>query len=174
MSGLVDALVIVVVAMLVIARQFRATPIDGERRWWLLPAILAVVALREPGILDDRHHTASALLLGAELLVGLATGAGWAWATRIWAEPDGTVWSKSSGASVAVWLIGIGLRAGLFALGAAVGVHQDSSALLLGLAGTLLVRAGILVWRGRLLHPAVNSGPAYGDSTSAPAGKERV
>ncbi|MFH9003420.1 DUF1453 domain-containing protein [Streptomyces afghaniensis] len=174
MAGLVDALVIVVVAVLVIARQFRATPIDGERRWWLLPAILAVVALREPGILDDRHHTASALLLGAELLVGLATGAGWAWTTRIWAEPDGTVWSKSSTASVAVWVVGIGLRAGLFALGAAVGVHQDSSAVLLGLAGTLLVRAGILAWRGRLLRPAVNPGRAYGDSTLAPAGKERV
>jgi hypothetical protein len=174
MAGLVDALVIVVVAVLVFARQFRATPIDGERRWWLLPAILAVVALREPGILDDRHHTASALLLGAELLVGLATGAGWAWTTRIWAEPDGTVWSKSRTASVAVWFVGIGLRAGLFALGAAVGVHQDSSAVLLGLAGTLLVRAGILAWRGRLLRPAVNSGRAYGDSTLAPAGKERV
>ncbi|MEU0244120.1 DUF1453 domain-containing protein [Streptomyces sp. NPDC006235] len=174
MSGLVDALVIVVVAMLVIARQFRATPLDGERRWWLLPAILAVVALREPGILDDRHHTASALLLGAELLVGLATGAAWAWSTRIWVEPDGTVWGKSSRASVAVWLVGIGLRAGLFALGAVVGVHQDSPALLLGLAGTLLVRAGILAWRGRLLPPAVNSSPAYGDSTSAPAWKECV
>ncbi|MFF7788020.1 DUF1453 domain-containing protein [Streptomyces sp. NPDC007991] len=174
MSGLVDTLVIVVVAMLVIARQFRATPIDGERRWWLLPAVLAVVALREPGILDDRHQTASALLLGAELLVGLATGAGWAWTTRIWSEPNGTVWSKSSTASVAVWGVGIGLRVGLFALGAAMGVHQDSSALLLGLAGTLLVRAGILAWRGRLLRPAQNSGRAYRHSTMAPAGKERV
>lgn len=174
MSGLVEALVIVVVAMLAIARQFRATPIDGERRWWLLPAVLAVVVLREPGILDVHHQTASALLLGAELLVGLATGAGWAWTTRIWLEPDGTVWSKSTTASVAVWGVGIGLRVGLFALGAAMGVHQDSSALLLGLAGTLLVRAGILAWRGQLTRPAVNSGWAYGDSTMRPAGKERV
>ncbi|MCT9137540.1 DUF1453 domain-containing protein [Streptomyces violarus] len=142
MSGLVDALVIVAVALVVIARQFRASRIDSERRWWLLPAILAVVALREPGILDPHHHTASVLLLGAELLVGLATGAGWAWATRIWLEPDGTVWSESSMASAAGWVVGIGLRVGFFALGAAVGVHQDSSALLLGLAGTLLVRAG--------------------------------
>lgn len=174
MSGLVDALVIVVVAMLVIARQFRPTPIDGERRWWLLPAILAVVALREPGIVEAHHHTASALLLGAELLVGVATGAGWALTTRIWLEPDGTVWSKSSTASVAVWVVGIGLRVGLFALGAAVGVHQDSSALLLGLAGTLLVRAGILAWRGQLLRPVANSGRAYGDSRMAPAGEERA
>ncbi|MFF5515274.1 DUF1453 domain-containing protein [Streptomyces coeruleorubidus] len=177
MSGLIDALAIVLVAMLVIARQFRATPIDGERRWCLLPAILAVVALREPGVLDAHHHTASVLLLGAELLVGLATGAGWAWTTRIWVEPDGTVWSKSSRASVAVWGVGIGLRVGFFALGAAMGVHQDSSALLLGLAGTLLVRAGILARRGRLPGPSVKWGWAYGDSTVRPAGsagRERV
>ncbi|MET9764476.1 DUF1453 domain-containing protein [Streptomyces sp. NPDC006372] len=174
MSGLVDALVIVVVAVLVITRQFRASRIDGERRWWLLPVILAVVALREPGILDPRHHTASVLLLAAELLVGLATGAGWAWTTRIWAEPDGTVWSKSSAVSLLVWAVGIGLRAGLFALGAATGVHQDSSALLLGLAVTLLVRAGILAWRGQLLRPAGSASTAYGDTTMRPAARERV
>ncbi|MBR8639293.1 DUF1453 domain-containing protein [Streptomyces tuirus] len=174
MSGLVDALVIAAVAALVIARQLRASRVDGERRWWLLPLILAVVALREPGILDAHHHTASALLLGAELLVGLSTGAGWAWTTRIWVEADGTVWSKSGMASIVVWVVGIGLRLGLFALGAAVGVHQDSSALLLGLAGTLLVRAGILARRGQLLRPAGSTKGAYRDSTMRPAGKERV
>ncbi|GAA2930233.1 MULTISPECIES: DUF1453 domain-containing protein [Streptomyces] len=174
MSGLVDALVIVAAALVVIARQFRASRIDSERRWWLLPAILAVVALREPGILDPHHHTASVLLLGAELLVGLATGAVWAWTTRIWVEPDGTVWSGSSMASAAVWVVGIGLRVGFFALGAAVGAHQDSSALLLGLAGTLLVRAGVLAWRGQSLRPAANMRGAYRESTGRPAGKERV
>ncbi len=174
MSGLVDALVIVAVAVVVIARQFRASRIDSGRRWWLLPAILAVVALREPGILDPHHHTASVLLLGAELLVGLITGAGWAWTTRIRVEPDGTVWSMSSLASAAVWVVGIGLRAGFFALGTAVGVHQDSSALLLGLAGTLLVRAAILAWRGQSLSPTANLSGAYGENTIRPAGKERV
>ncbi|MFJ8054291.1 DUF1453 domain-containing protein [Streptomyces luteogriseus] len=174
MSGLADASLIVLVAVVVIARQFRARRIDSERRWWLLPVILVVLALREPGLLDAHHHTASALLLGAELLIGLATGAGWAWTTRIWAEPDGTVWSRSSPASVAVWAGGIGLRAGLFALGAAVGVPQDSSALLLGLAGTLLVRAGSLAWRGQSLRPGVTSSGAYGDVTAWPVGRERV
>ncbi|MFI6809155.1 DUF1453 domain-containing protein [Streptomyces luteogriseus] len=176
MSGFVDALLIVLVAVAVIARQFRARRIDSERRWWLLPVILVVLALREPGLLDAHHHTASAYLLGAELLIGLATGAGWAWTTRIWAEPDGTVWSRSrsSSASVAVWAVGIGLRAGFFALGAAVGVHQDSSALLLGLAGTLLVRAGILAWRGQSLRPGAASSGAYGDGTAWSVGMERV
>lgn len=174
MSGLVDALVIVVVAVVVIARQFRARRIDGERRWWLLPVILVLLALREPGLLDAHHHTASALLLGAELLVGLATGAGWAWTTRVWAEPDGTVWSKSSTASGAVWAVGIGLRVGLLALGTVAGVHQDSSALLLGLSCTLLVRSGIMVWREQSLRPAVPLSGACGDGTTRPVGRERV
>ncbi|MGW0986291.1 DUF1453 domain-containing protein [Streptomyces sp. NPDC002486] len=174
MSGLVDALVIVLVAAVVIGRQFRARRIDSEHRWWLLPAILVLLALREPCLLDARHPTASALLLGAELLVGLATGAGWAWTTRIWADPDGTVWSRSSTASLAVWGVGIALRVGLFALGTAAGVHQDSPALLLGLAGTLLVQAGILARRARSSRPGARLGEACGVAATQLVGREGV
>ena len=174
MAGLVDALMIVAVVVLVVVRQFRASRIDTDKRWWLVPVILAVVALREPETVDAHHPTASVALLGVELITGLAVGAGWAWTTRIWAEPDGAVWSKSTKASGAVWGIGIGLRVGLYALGAALGVHQDSSALLLALAATLLARSGILAWRAQSLRPAAVSGAAYGDRMSAPAWKERV
>ncbi|MER6977051.1 CcdC protein domain-containing protein [Streptomyces carpinensis] len=174
MSGLVNALVIVAVAALVITRQFRARRLDADRRWWLLPVILAFVALREPGMVDAHHRTESVVLLAAELVIGLGTGAGWAWTTRIWAEPDGTVWTKSSKASVAVWIGGIALRAGLFALGAVLGVHQDSGALMFALAGTLLVRSGILVWRTRGLTSASATAAAYGGDGPRPAWKERV
>ncbi|MFJ9815306.1 DUF1453 domain-containing protein [Streptomyces sp. NPDC101151] len=173
MSGLVNALVIVAVIAIVIGRQFRARAIDTDRRWWLLPAILAVVALREPGILDAHHRTESAVLLAVEVLIGLATGAGWAWTTRIWTAPDGVVWTKSTKASVFVWLGGIALRVGIFAVGAVSGVHQDSSALMLGLAGTLLVRAGILTWRAQAIGSASHPAPAYGDGMGS-AWKERV
>lgn len=174
MSGLVNALVIAAVVVLVIVRQFRAQQIGTGRRWWLVPAIIAVVALREPGIVDAHHHTASVVLLGAELLIGLATGAGWAWTTRIWAQPDGSVWSKSTKASVTVWIVGIALRVGLYALGAAIGVHQDSAALLVALAATLLVRSGILMWRAQSIAPAAGPTTAYGDPMARPARKERV
>lgn len=174
MPGLVDALMIVAVVVLVVVRQFRPGRIDTKRRWWLLLAVLAVVAFREPRIVDAHHHTASVVLLVAELFTGLAIGAGWAWTTRIWVEPGGAVWSKSTKASGAVWAVGIGLRVGLFALGAALGIHQDSSALLLALAATLLVRSGILAWRAQSLRPTVEFGTAYGDRMSAPAWKERV
>lgn len=167
-------MVIVAVVMLVIARQFRASRIDTGRRWWLLPVILAVVALREPGLVDAHHHTASVVLLTAELLTGVAIGAGWAWTTRIWAEPGGAVWSRSTKASGAVWALGIGLRVGLFALGAMLGVHQDSSALLLALAATLLVRSGILVRRAHSLRPAAVPATAYGDLMFRSTGKGRV
>ncbi|MEU9479597.1 DUF1453 domain-containing protein [Streptomyces sp. NPDC048191] len=163
MPGLVNALVIVAVAAIVIARQFRARAINTDRRWWLLPVILAVVALREPGILDAHHRVESAALLAVELLTGLATGAGWAWTTRIWTAPDGVVWTKSTKASGAVWALGIALRIGVYGIGAALGLHQDSSALMLGLAGTLLVRGGILVWRAQSFGTANRPAPAYGD-----------
>ncbi|MEU3983120.1 DUF1453 domain-containing protein [Streptomyces sp. NPDC026672] len=172
MPGLVNALVIVAVVALVIVRQFRARPIGAGRRWWLVPVVLVVIALREPGILDAHHHTESALLLAVELLIGLATGAGWAWTTRVWTEPDGVVWTRSTKASVVVWIVGIALRVGLFALGAAIGVHQDSSALLLALAGTLLVRSGILVWRAQSLPGAPAAATAYGDAMRPSAWKE--
>jgi hypothetical protein len=174
MPGLVNASVIVAVVALVVVRQFRPSRINTERRWWLLPVILAVVALREPHIVDAHHRTASVALLCVELLTGLVTGAAWAWTTRIWVEPDGAVWSRSSKASGAVWAVGIGLRGGLFALGAALGVQQNSSALLLALAATLLVRSGTLAWRTQSLSPAVASGAAYGDTLSWPTWKERV
>ncbi|MGW5772534.1 DUF1453 domain-containing protein [Streptomyces longwoodensis] len=175
MSGLVDALVIVAVAALVIARQMRAVRVDADRRWWLLPGILVVVALREPGLLDAHHHATSAVLLATELLVGLAIGAGWAWTTRLWTEPDGTVWSKSTKASAGVWLVGIAVRVGLFALGTALGVHQGSAALMIALAATLLVRSGVLVQRARWTQGPAGS-PAYGDevSRSPRRRKERV
>ncbi|WP_062651031.1 DUF1453 family protein [Streptomyces maremycinicus] len=174
MSGLVNALVIVAVAALVIVRQFRASRVDTDRRWWLLPGILAVMALREPDLLDGRHATESALVLGAELIVALAMGAAWAWTTRVWVEPDGAVWSKSTTASVAVWVAGIGLRAGLFGLGALLGLQQDSAALMLGLAATLLVRSGILRWRTQSLDRTPAQATAYGDHVPRSPWKERV
>ncbi|WP_405882981.1 DUF1453 domain-containing protein [Streptomyces sp. NBC_01136] len=174
MSGLVNALVILAVVVLVVARQFRTRRINTDRRWWIVPAILAVMALREPGLIDPHHRTEASLLLGAELLIGLATGVAWAWTTRIWAAPDGAVWSKSTKASAAVWGVGIGLRLGLFGMGVLLGVHQNSSALLLALAVTLLVRSALLVWRSQSLPPVEAQGAAYGDAVPQSSWKERV
>lgn len=60
------------------------------------------------------------------------------------------------------------------AVGTAAGVHRDSSALLLGLAGTLLVRAGMLVRRAQSLRPGATLSGAHSDGTTRPVGRERV
>ncbi|MFE9613471.1 DUF1453 domain-containing protein [Streptomyces sp. NPDC006012] len=174
MSGLVNALAIVAVVVLVIARQFRARRISTDRRWWIVPLVMVFIALREPGMIDAHHRVESVALLAAELLIGLAMGAGWAWTTRVWTEPDGTIWNKSTKASAAVWGAGIALRVGLFAFGAALGVHQDSSALLLALAGTLVVRSGVLIRRAQSLTTEGSRGTAYGDAKRRSAWKEGV
>lgn len=175
MSGLVDALAIFAVVVLVIVRQFRAQRISSDRRWWILPAVLGFIALREPGVIDPHHQAEAILLLGVELLIGLATGAGWAWTTRIWTAPDGSVWGQGTKASVVVWGVGIGLRVGLFGIGVLLGVHQDAPAMVLvALAATLLVRSGILAWRSQSLHPASRRGAAYGDGVARAPWKERV
>lgn len=174
MTGLVDVVVIVAVAVLVITRQTRPQRIDHARRWWLVPAVLVFFSLRDPGVIDARHHTEAVVLLAAELLVGVAIGVGWAWTTRIWADPDGSVWGKSTKASLGVWIAGIAVRLGLFGLGAALGVHQGTPALLLALAATLLVRAGILKFRAQSLTSAYGGGSAYGDDVPRTARKERA
>ncbi|WP_392962028.1 DUF1453 domain-containing protein [Streptomyces sp. LN245] len=175
MSGLMNAVVIFAVAAMVIARQFSARRISSDRRWWIVPAVLAVMAMREPGVIDPHHQIEASLLLGTELVTALAIGAGWAWTTRIWTEPDGAVWSRSTRAAGAVWGVGICLRLGLFGIGALLGVHQNSSALMLGLAATLLVRSGLLTWRAQSLRPTVTGqGPAYGDGVGRVLRKERL
>lgn len=174
MSGLVNVLVIVAVAALVIVRQFSARRVSSDRRWWLVPVILAAMALRSPGVLDAHHRIGSVLLLAGEVLIAVATGAGWAWTTRMWAEPDGTVWSKSTKASGAVWAAGVALRVGCIAFGLLLGIHQNSSALMLGLACTLLVRSGMLVLRAQSLTASTGPAAMYGDDMTSWAGKERV
>ncbi|MFE0177257.1 DUF1453 domain-containing protein [Streptomyces sp. NPDC059002] len=147
MSGLANAVVICAVVLLVIVRQFKAQPIDTDRRWWLIPAVLVFMAVREPDLIDHRHQAVSVALLVAELFVGLAMGVGWARTSHVWAEADGTVWSKGTKATALVWAVGIGLRLGLFGVGVMLDVRQGSAALMLALAATLLVRSGLLLHR---------------------------
>ncbi|NED88308.1 DUF1453 family protein [Streptomyces sp. SID11233] len=172
MSGLVNVLVIVAVIALVVVRQCSARQISGDRRWWLLPGILLVMALREPGLVDRHHETLSVVVLGAELVVGLVTGAAWGWTARLWRAEDGSLWSKGTRATVYVWTGGLVLRVVLYGVAAALGVHQGSSALMMALAVTLLVRSGVLVRRAAQI-PA-----SYGDAADrAPfrqAWKDRV
>ncbi|GAA1373286.1 DUF1453 family protein [Streptomyces beijiangensis] len=171
MSTLTDVVVIAAVVVLVLVRQFRTQQIAHDRRWWVLPGVLLFCAVRQDGLLDVHHRTGSVLLIGAELLVGLALGAGWAWTTKVWAETDGTVWAKGTMATAAVWVVGMLVRLGMMGVGALAGVRLGSGALLMALAASLLVRSGVLTWRaGRMRAP-------YGVAAAGPvraAWKDRV
>ncbi|MFJ6570602.1 DUF1453 domain-containing protein [Streptomyces sp. NPDC091292] len=173
MSGLANVLVVVAVVVLIAARQMRPQQIRDARRWWILPVVLLYLGLREPGIIDAHHEAASGVLLAVELLVGLVMGAAWGWTSRVWSEADGSVWSKGTKATAAVWGGGIALRLGLVGTGAVIGVHQGSGALLLGLAVSLLVRAGVLAWRAQSAHPAYAQATAYGDDVPVSTWRDR-
>ncbi|MFJ2773123.1 DUF1453 domain-containing protein [Streptomyces sp. NPDC087300] len=150
MSGLANAVVICAVVVLVVARQFKAQQIGADRRWWVIPAVLVFMAVRDPDLIDHHHQASSVALLAAELLVALAMGVGWARTSHVWTEADGTQWSKGTKATALVWAVGIGLRVGLFGLGVALDVHQGGPALMLALAATLLVRSGLLMQRANV------------------------
>ncbi|MFF1648707.1 DUF1453 domain-containing protein [Streptomyces sp. NPDC058240] len=172
MSGLVNVLVVGAVIAVVVVRQCSARQITDDRRWWVLPGVLLVLSVRESGLVDPRHAALSMAVLGAELAVGLVTGAGWGWTTRLWREADGSLWSKGTRATVFVWTGGLALRAALYGAAALMGIHQGTAALLSALAVTLAARGGVLMWR------AGQMGPAYGGSAggmmSRPAWKDRV
>ncbi|MEV0847125.1 DUF1453 domain-containing protein [Streptomyces sp. NPDC049954] len=163
MSGLTEILLVGVAVVLVATRLLRAQPVGGGSRWWIVPVVLAFLALRKPGLVDAHHESASLALLATEVVVGLGIGAGWAWTSRVWADEDGTIWAKGTSASAGVWGGGILVRAALFGVGEVLGLHQDSSTLLLALAVTLLARGAVLSRRAALLAPA------YGDPAAAVA-----
>lgn len=153
MDGLLNIVVITAAVAFVFIRQFKAQRLTPEdKRWWLIPVVLAVLAVRQPGLLDARHHTASAALLGVELLIGLACGAGWAWTTRVWTDEDGAVWTKGGWAAVGVWLCGMVLRLGLMGIAGVLGVHQGGGAIMLTVAAMLLARSGVTTWRAQAMH----------------------
>ncbi|MEV4560984.1 DUF1453 domain-containing protein [Kitasatospora sp. NPDC049285] len=151
MTALSNVLIAVAVIVLVVGRQLRARRLDTERRFWLLPLILAAVALRDPVLIDPDHRTAAALIVGGSLATTLAMGCAWGWTMRIWRDRDGALWTQGSTATVFAWVGAIVIRIGWYGLGTALHVHQSTSVLMLSLAGLLLVRSVVVSWRaGRL------------------------
>ncbi|MFI1103577.1 DUF1453 domain-containing protein [Streptomyces melanogenes] len=171
MSALVNVLVAVAVVALIVSRQVRPQQLADAKRWWLVPAVLVYLAIREKGLVDPDHHLASVLLLGTEVATGLLMGAAWGWTSKLWTEADGSVWTKGTRATAAVWAVGIAVRAGLAGIGALAGIRMGTGALLLGLAASLLVRSGILVWRAQSLPASYG---VVGDGPARPLWKDRV
>ncbi|WP_405692007.1 DUF1453 domain-containing protein [Streptomyces sp. NBC_01185] len=171
MSELFNVLVTAAVVALVVVRQFSAQRVGDRGRWWVLPTVLFLVALRSDGALDPRHETLSAVVLGAGLVVGLFTGAGWGWTARLWQGPDESVWSRGTRATAFVWAGGIALRVSLAVAALLLGIHQGTAALLVSLAAMLFARGGVLAVRARGLREqyGVTAGSPADDAPSAVA-----
>ncbi|MER6301110.1 DUF1453 domain-containing protein [Kitasatospora sp. NPDC001539] len=151
MPAVANLLVIAAVVVLVLQRQMRVQRLDTERRFWVLPLVLGVLALRDPQLVDHQHTVLSAVLLAAGLVAVLAMGTVWGWTVRIWRGADGALLVKGTKATLAAWGGMIAVRVGIYGIGSALHVHQASSALLLGMAVMLLVRSLVVNWRARML-----------------------
>ncbi|WP_033213303.1 CcdC protein domain-containing protein [Kitasatospora phosalacinea] len=152
MTALSDVLIAVAVIVLVLGRQLRARRLDTERRFWLIPLVLAAAAaLRDPVLLDPHHRAAAAVLVAGSMLTTAGMGCVWGWTVRIWRETDGSVWSKGTTATAFAWVGALLLRAAWYGVGGALHVHQSGSVLLLSLGLLLLVRSAAVQWRARRL-----------------------
>ncbi|GAA2258625.1 MULTISPECIES: DUF1453 domain-containing protein [Kitasatospora] len=158
MPALTNVLIAIAVAALMVGRQLRARKIDTERRFWILPVVLAGLGLRDPALIDSTHRAESVGLLATSIVAVLAVGSAWGWTVRLWQESDGSVWAKGTMATVAVWGVMIAIRVGLYGLGSALHVHQSSNALLLSVGALLLVRGLVLNWRARSLERPCGAG----------------
>lgn len=165
MPELARALLIAAVVVIVLVRQFRPQKVtEDARRWWVVPVVLGYLALREPGLIDHDHRVAAAALLAVEVLVGVATGAGWGWTSRVWTDASGAVWTQGAKTTAMVWAGAMVCRVVLAGVGALVGVAQASGPLMLSLAASLLLRGAVVTMRARGLEPV--PGPVGAQGTS--------
>lgn len=157
MGSTANVALAVVVVVYVVVRQFRARRITSDsRRMLVVPAVLAVLALRDHSLIDHAHRTASVALLVVSILLEVAMGFAWGFTTRVWRDASGTVWAKGTVATGFAWVGMIVARIALYAVGSAMGVAQGEGVLLLSLAAVLLVRTAVVSWRAR------ETGPSYG------------
>ncbi len=174
MSEFIDGLLIIGVVALVVAHQFKARRLTDEHRWWVLPVVLAFVALGKPDLLGEGRTVQAGVLLAVELVLSLAMGALFARTATIWRAADGAVWTKATKLTLAVWAGAIAVRIGLYGIGAAFGVHQSSAALVLGLSAMLLARAGVLQWRTRTYREVAGSPKSAWHGHLHPAWKDHM
>lgn len=158
MHGLLNALIIVAVVVLVLARRFGRRRIE-EGRLMVLPIVLAAIGIAQGGVID-RHHTAlSTGLLAAEVVAALLLGMGLGATMRVWREPDGSRWSKGTWATFGVFVASVAIRGGLYAAGHAAGLRIGGATMLISVAAWLLAQNAVLAWRCRELPGRVSVQP---------------
>jgi hypothetical protein len=157
MNSIANIALAVVVVVFVVARQFQARRVSADGpRMLIIPAVLAVLALREGHLIDPAHKDAAAALLVGSILLEIGMGFVWGFTTRIWRDASGTAWYKGTAATAFAWTGMIAVRILLYVVGSAMGIATGEGAILLSLAAVLLVRKAVVTWRAREV------GPSYG------------
>ncbi|MBP0459626.1 DUF1453 domain-containing protein [Streptomyces montanisoli] len=178
MKELLYVLAIVALVVVMVMRQARPRRVGGGgRRSFALPIVMVVLGVREGHLVDSHHAGVSVALLAAELLVGVLMGVGWAITSKVWREPDGSVWSRGTKATTGVWFAGFACRMAIMGLGALVGIHQSYGALLITLGVSFALRSLLLTHRAGTLSSGTlpsGAGASYGGAAAGRARKDRV
>jgi hypothetical protein len=141
------ALVLALVVF-ILYRQTIARPLSA-RGIWVLPAILAIVALIGISNVNKGLLSVTAVTyLGIDVVSSLALGALRGCFMRVF-ERDGVMWRQGNAITVILWIAAIGIRIvlGYFASRAGVG-NVSVAGLELALAAALLGQNAVVALRG--------------------------
>jgi hypothetical protein len=155
MHDALNGLIVLAVVVLVIARRFTRRRVD-ERRSLVIPVVVAVIAIGQRHLTDPHHVALSGGLLVGEIVAALLLGLGLGATMRVWRDPDGSLWSRGTPATLGVLLVSVAVRGGLYGAGYAVGVRPGSGTILLSLAAWLLAQNATIAWRSRTLPRRVS------------------
>ena len=139
-----NTLLIVVIVMIVIIRQFTARTVTRRMYFWV--GVLIVRGCIPPG--PGELKTASIVLLVLSLLASIAFGAWRGVVFPMWKEPDGRVMRKGDRRILLLWLGTVAVRLVLGAIGT-VAFQEDfnANALWLGMGVTLAVQHMVMMRR---------------------------
>jgi hypothetical protein len=154
-SGAASAAIVLAVIALLVVTRMRGRRLD-EQRMLLIPGILIVagianVASAHSGTLHSIDYVIIAIDLADSLILGVCRG----FSVKIY-EQDGAPWYRYSPLTAGLWLLSIGIRLGLAAIGskhhaAAITAGGD---LLLMLGLTLVCQNLVVAARARRVAPA--------------------
>lgn len=156
----VEIVAILVLVSYAIYRQTRVTVVDGRSRFKLAIGY-GIVGLCVGGFAVPHGDLAVGLLV---LSIALSAGVGVArgYRTRLWTEPDGTVWSQGTVLTVTLFLA---LVATKFAIGSVLYVeHVPDGA---GFGEVMIMIAVMVAVQAEIIWRRAHSYSTAGDSKSA-------
>ncbi len=153
-QSVLDLAIGLAVLGLLIYRQLRARPVQGNQR---LVLVLIVLGLIEAVQYMQKLHSGSVavIALAGSLVLAAVFGAARAATVRIWLQ-GGQAWVQGNLLTAALWVVALGAHLGYDYL---IGQHKDigsigTATLVLYLAASLGVQRIIVVLRAQKLDPA--------------------